>query len=117
MKGATRPVRGAMDAVLKFDSPEFPSLVYIELVVQRLANALGMPVATGVPVFAGNRYAFASLMVASHAGALSDLSQSRVTEASRMYPDEAAALVALDLLIGNWDRGGNVKAALGLQHF
>ena len=103
-----------MDAVLKFDSPEFPSLVYTELVAQRLANAFGVPVAAGVPVFVGNRYAFASLMVASHANALTTLSPSRVAELCRTYPDEVAALVAFDLLIGNWDRSENAMAALGL---
>lgn len=113
LKGATQPALGTLDAVLKFDTLEFPALVYGELVARRVGSALGVPIADGVLSFLGNTYAYASLMVAPHGLALTKLSRRCANAVATRYPDEAAALTVFDLLIGNWDRGDNVMAALG----
>ncbi|WP_157655791.1 hypothetical protein [Burkholderia ubonensis] len=113
MKGATQPALGTLDAVLKFDSVEFPALVYTELVAQRLGSALGVPLADGVLSFLGNAYAYASLMVAPHGLTLTKLSRRCADAVATLYPDEAAALTVFDLLVGNWDRADNVMVALG----
>lgn len=112
LKGATQPALGTIDVVLKFDTIEFPALVYIELVAQRLGSALGVPIADGVLSFLGNTYAYASLMVAPHGLALTKLSPRCADAIATRYPDEAAALTVFDLLVGNWDRSDNVIVAL-----
>ncbi|CAG0964663.1 hypothetical protein MYXO_00958 [Myxococcaceae bacterium] len=33
-----------------------------------------------------------------------------------LYPSDVAALVVFDIWIGNWDRGGNIKAAVVSEH-
>lgn len=113
LTGATQPALGTLDTVLKFDNGEFPALVYTELVAERLGNALGVPLAAGALSFLGNTYAYASLMVAPHGLALTKLSRGCADDVTALYPDEAAALTAFDLLIGNWDRANNVMVALG----
>lgn len=111
--GATQPALGTLDAVLKFDTTEFPSLVYSELVARRVGSALGIPIADGVLSFLGNTYAYASLMVAPHGLTLTKLSRRCADAIATRYPDEAAALTVFDLLVGNWDRADNVMVALG----
>lgn len=113
LKGATQPALGTLDAVLKFDTLEFPALVYGELVARRLGSALGVPIADGVLSFLGNTYAYASLMVAPHGLTLTKLSPRCADPIAAEYPDEAAALTVFDLLLGNWDRADNVMVALG----
>ncbi|WP_185640499.1 hypothetical protein [Burkholderia ubonensis] len=98
---------------MKFDTVEFPALVYTELVAQRIGHALGVPLADGVLSFLGNTYAYASLMVAPHGLTLTKLSRRCADAVATRYPDEAAAITVFDLLVGNWDRADNVMAALG----
>lgn len=47
---------------------------------------------------------------------LPDILASQCAKAANLYPNEVAALVAFDILIGNYDRGRNLKASLSTPH-
>ena len=105
-----------MEAILKFDSEEAPHCVYNEIVAANLAHALQVPVATGILTITGDGLSFASLALASPGIPLPDLTKTQVSKVVAAYPDEAAELVAFDVLIGNWDRALNIKATLDTPH-
>lgn len=113
--GTTRPAMCSINGVLKFDHPqESPHCVYNEYVALRIAQSLNIPVADGCLVMTGDGHAYVSLGLATPGMALPDVIPSRRERVRDQYPDEVAALVAFDLLIGNRDRGESLKAALGI---
>ncbi|MGC8733130.1 MAG: hypothetical protein ACP5RC_12870, partial [Halothiobacillaceae bacterium] len=116
VKGSTQASQGTLDAILKFDGEESPHCVYNELVAMRLAQTLHIPVADGVLTLTPDGQTYASLELAASGLQLPDVLESRLDDVARRYPDEAAALVAFDLLIGNFDRGNNLKAVLASPH-
>lgn len=114
--GVTAPVSCSLDAILKFDSTESPYCVYSELVALRLAQTFHIPVANGVLTTTGSGEAYASIELCSPGLRLPDLLPPQFANAASHYADEAAALVAFDIFIGNWDRGSNIKASLVTPH-
>lgn len=115
-KGSTAPFLGTVDAILKFDHAESPNAVYNEVVALRLGHMLNIPIADGVLVVTSDGHTYVSLQVGAPALPLPDLLPRQHARAAELYPNEAAALVAFDLLIGNRDRIGNVKASLISPH-
>jgi len=111
-KGSTRPQNCRLNAILKRDSADFPYCVYGEQVAVRLAQSLGVPVAEGVLTQIDDHVAYASLEIASPLIPLPDLLPSQFAAAAQRYPREAAGLTLFDILIGNFDRLENLKAAL-----
>lgn len=114
--GVTGASPCTLNAILKFDGPESPHCVYNEQVAVRLAQTLHIPIADGVLTTSGDGQVFASLEVASPGIALPDILKSQIKQAAARYPEEAAALVAFDILIGNRDRAQNIKASLITPH-
>lgn len=114
--GVTAPVACSLDAILKFDSAESPYCVYSELVALRLAQTFHIPVASGVLTTTGSGEAYASIELGSPGLRLPDLLPPQFANAASHYSEEAAALVAFDIFIGNWDRGSNIKASLVTPH-
>jgi len=131
---------GHVAAVIKHDTDLRPAQVYSELAANRLAQFLGLPVAIGVAVRAKrdpDSLRFASLKAAEvgldfydftdHDAAFddddaADAAPGMHTESGHVsalrrvcqrYPLETAQLAVFDLWIGNDDRPGNLKAALG----
>lgn len=98
------------------DSDESPHCVYNEIVALRLAQTLHVPVADGVLTLTPDGQTYASLELAASGLQLPDVATSRLDDAARLYPVEVAALVAFDILIGNFDRGRNLKAVLQTPH-
>lgn len=115
-KGCTEASLCTLNAILKFDCDESPHCVYNEHVATKLAQTLHLPVADGVLTSTGDGPAFASLEIASPGLSLPDMLESQRARAANLYPNEAAALVAFDILIGNNDRGRNLKASLTTPH-
>lgn len=116
IKGSTLASPCSINALLKFDGPEAPHCVYSEIVTLRLAQTLHIPIADGVVVSTGAGEAYASLEVASPGIDLPDIMRSQCKKVAKQYPDGAAAIVAFDLWIGNWDREANLKASLVTPH-
>lgn len=114
--GVTQASFCTLDAVLKFDSAESPYCVYNEMVAEQLARLLQVPVARGAITSTGDGPAFASLQVASPGISLPEMLPSQAERVANKYPKAAAALVAFDLWIGNWDRASNLKASLVSPH-
>lgn len=114
--GVTAPVSCSLDAILKFDSNESPYCVYSELVALRLAQTFHIPVASGVLTMTGSGEAYASIELGSPGLHLPDLLPLQFANTASQYKEEAAALVAFDIFIGNWDRGSNIKASLVTPH-
>lgn len=105
-----------MEAILKFDSDEAPNCVYNEIVASNLAHVLQIPIAAGILTITGDGFSFASLALASPGIALPDIGKTQIAKVAATYRDEVAELVAFDVLIGNWDRGFNIKATLDTPH-
>ena len=116
VKGITRASQGTLDAILKFDGAESPHCVYNEIVALRLAQTLHIPVADGALTLTPDGQTYASLELAASGLQLPDVLKTRLDDVARRYPGEVAALVAFDLLIGNFDRGSNLKAVLASPH-
>ena len=114
--GITRPDSCTMNGFLKYDGPESRHCVYNEYVALRLAQALRVPVADGVLAVAGDGLAYASLEVAMPGIDLPDMIARQAARVASQYPRGAAALVAFDIWIGNWDRGRNLKASVASPH-
>jgi len=114
--GSTAASFCTLSAVLKFDSDESPFCVYNEHVATKLAQTLHLPAADGVLTSTGDGPTYASLEVFTPGLSLPDLLQSQCSKAAAVYPNEVAALVAFDILIGNNDRGENLKACLATPH-
>lgn len=114
--GVTAASLCTLKAILKFDCDESPHCVYNEHVATRLAQTLHLPVADGVLTSTGDGPAFASLEVASPGLHLPDMLESQRAKAANIYPNETAALVVFDILIGNNDRGRNLKTSLATPH-
>ena len=115
--GITAPVACSLDAILKRDNLESPYCVYNELVAVRLAQTINIPVATGVLTQAKSQYGYASIELALPGLRLPDLLPTQFAAAKSRYPDEAVALVLFDILIGNWDRGSNLKVSFVNPHY
>lgn len=114
--GLTSPATCTLHGILKFDGNESPHLVYNEYVALRLSQAARIPIADGVLTVAGDGLAYASLEVSLPGITLPDALPSQLDKISAQYPNEAAALLAFDIWIGNRDRGRNLKASLVTQH-
>ena len=114
--GITAASLCTLNAILKFDCDESPYCVYNEHVAVRLAQTLHLPVMDGVLASTNDGPAFASLEIAATGLRLPNLLDSQGAKAADLYPNEAAALVAFDILIGNGDRGRNLKASLTTPH-
>ena len=116
LAGNTAPVSCSLDAILKYDSLESQYFVYSELVASLLAQTIHVPVAIGVLTKIDAGDAYASIELGSPGLRLPDLLKTQYKRAATQYPDEAAALVMFDIFIGNWDRGGNMKATFVTPH-
>ncbi|MBL8508853.1 MAG: hypothetical protein JNM11_10300, partial [Chitinimonas sp.] len=114
--GVTAVASAALGAIVKFDSPEAPHAVYCEIVCQRVGRLFHVPLADGVLTATADGPAYASLEVCLPGVATPDLPQSRRVEVAKRYPNEVAALLAFDILIGNNDRACNVKAVTISPH-
>lgn len=112
LSGITRPVRGRIAAVLKADGPEVPTCVYNEFVAARLGASIGLPAAAGVLAQGKGAHEYASLLAATPGGRLPPVFHASARRAAMRYPTECAAVFTFDVFIGNWDRAGNLKAAL-----
>ncbi|MHC1699343.1 MAG: hypothetical protein AB9919_15005 [Geobacteraceae bacterium] len=114
--GVTAPYACTIHAVLKYDGKESPYNVYNEQVALRLAQTLHIPVADGVLAATAEGPAYASIKVSPID--LPDMSESdRVRKkVANLYPDESAALVVFDILIGNDDRASNIKVTQLTRH-
>lgn len=132
----TNAKRGHIQVVVKRDGEENPTQVYSELVANRLAQFLGLPVAVGVAaqdVADPHVSRFASLWVADHDTRVFDFTEAEPDQnASPMphgaynetgfywqfkqlcerHPMEAAQLAVFDLWIGNEDRDLNIKGQI-----
>lgn len=140
-RSSTGALDGQLSAVLKVDHEAAKAQVYAELVANRLAMFLGIPVVVGVPArgsppdtqlrFAALRAAEAGLDVYDFtaddasdpdeddaaeplpAGMYRNSGHARPMAAlCQKYPLEAAAIAVFDLWIGNEDRALNFKAEL-----
>lgn len=133
---------GQLSAVLKYDHAEAKSQVYAELVANRLALFLGIPVLIGVPARTStvdSRLRFASIRAAEVGLDVYDFTADdrldpdedpdnapplpegmyrtsgharAMTVLAQKYPKETADLAVFDLWIGNEDRALNFKADL-----
>jgi len=134
---------GQLSAILKCDHEAAKAQVYAELVANRLAMFLGIPVVVGVPargVLPEAQLHFAALRAAEAGLDVYDFTADDVTDPDdedaeapplpagmyrnsgharpmaalcQKYPLEAAAIAVFDLWIGNEDRALNFKAELG----
>ena len=136
---------GQLSAILKCDHEAAKAQVYAELVANRLAMFLGIPVVVGVPARDGSPDAplhFAALRAAEASLDVYDFTVDDVSDADddddtdslpagmyrnagharpmaalcQKYPLEAAAIAVFDLWIGNEDRALNFKAELAGGH-
>lgn len=114
--GVTAPYACTIHAVLKYDGEESPYNVYNEQVALRLAQTLHIPVADGVLAATADGPAYASIKV--NPIDLPDMSETdrEREKVAILYPDESAALVAFDILIGNDDRASNIKVTQRTRH-
>lgn len=144
-RSTTGALDGQLAAVLKCDHEAASAQVYSELVCNRLAMFLGIPVIMGVPARTAapdNQLRFAALRAAEaglnvydftdddHSdpddepddapplpeGMFRNAGHARaMTELCQKYPLETAAIAVFDLWIGNEDRALNFKAELAGQ--
>ncbi len=111
--GITAPKFCTMNAILKSDNDTVAlHCVYNEKTASNLAQTLHIPNADGVLTDAVGKLAYASLEIANPKIPLPNLRPSWFKMAAEKYPEQASALVAFDILIGNADRCGNLKASL-----
>lgn len=113
--GVTRPQHGALAVVLKADGQEVPTCVYNELVASRLAALIELPAALGVLATGDGATRYASLVASTSAARLPVGTRRLASRIAARYPFEAAGLLVFDSFIGNWDRPGNIKMALGTK--
>lgn len=141
-RSTTGAMDGQLSAVLKLDHEAAKAQVYSELVANRLAMFLGLPVIIGVPAKASNSDSilhFAALRAAEAglnvydftaddrsdpdmesedapplpAGIFRNAGHVRpMSELCLKYPLETAGIAVFDLWIGNEDRALNFKAEL-----
>ena len=114
--GITAASACTLNAILKFDGLESPHCVYNEKVAVRLGQTLHVPVAAGVLTTTSDGPAFASLHVEAPGMNLPNIIPSRAANVAQQYPREAATLMLFDILIGNYDRSGNLKASVVTPH-
>lgn len=112
LAGVTKPVRGKLAAVIKSDGDEIPTCVYNELTAARIGALIGFPAAQGVPAQGVDAMEYASLLAATPGGRLPPITRLRAKAVAGRYPSECAATLVFDIFIGNWDRAGNIKAAI-----
>lgn len=129
---------GVLSILIKTDNENYKAQVYSELVANRLAMFLGIPVALGVPAkhsATKDRLSFASLIAFEDdreiydfthmdhrslepprhvpKGILQEMDHLReVIKLTKLYPLETAFLTVFDYWVGNEDRSYNFKAEL-----
>lgn len=132
----TQARQGQLQVAVKRDGSENPTQVYSELVANRLAQFLGLPVAVGVAARDAadpSVSRFASLWVADHDARIFDFTEAdpnpsappapagaynetgfywEFKQLCERHPIEAAQLAVFDLWIGNEDRDLNIKGQL-----
>lgn len=137
-RSTTGAIEGHLSAVIKSDHPDAKAQVYSELVANRLAMFLGIPVALGVPakdIRIRDELRFASLRAWEEqhdlydftssddrgldppenlpVGMITDLGHANeFVQLSELYPREISQIAVFDLWIGNADRHLNFKAEL-----
>lgn len=111
--GSSGPRRSELAVIVKRDDENCPTAVYNELVAARLGELLGVPISTGVLAETGGELVFVSLAVSMREAHVSHVTSRLARSIAAKYPWEAAGLFVFDVLIGNWDRLGNVKAVTG----
>jgi len=135
-RSTTQARRGQLQVAVKRDGDENPTQVYSELVANRLAQFLGLPVAMGVAaqnISDTTVSRFASLWVADQNTRIFDFTEAtpdheapaapigaynetglywQFKRLCERYPLEAAQLAVFDLWIGNEDRDLNIKGQL-----
>jgi hypothetical protein len=111
-EGITSPSYATLSAVVKSDGEEVPTCVYNEFVANRLAQLIGIPVASGVLANSSDskkQVGFASLVGFLGGERLPKFRASSAQKAIDMYPSLCAAVLVFDEFIGNWDRTENLK--------
>lgn len=115
---------GHISAIIKSDHKEAVAQVYSEIVANRLAIFLGIPIATGVPALLDNsdlNIKFASLRASEINHDFYDFTAEEVDykehkakfkKLCKDFPNEIAQIVVFDYWIGNQDREFNFKAEL-----
>lgn len=129
---------GVLSILIKTDNEHYKAQVYSELVANRLAMFLGIPVAIGVPAKHSetkDRLSFASLMAFEEDSEIYDFTHTdyrslepprntpkgilqgmdhlqEVIKLTKLYPLEIAFLTVFDFWVGNEDRPYNFKAEL-----
>ncbi|MFN3709514.1 MAG: hypothetical protein ACK4S8_03010 [Alishewanella aestuarii] len=137
-KSTTGAQDGHLSVVIKSDQPECKAQVYSELVANRLAMFLGIPVALGVPAKShhdASAVHFASLKAHEADRDFYDFTDDddraeeppedapeglhieqghlhELISLSKIYPKEISYIAVFDLWIGNEDRPLNFKAEL-----
>ncbi len=116
-EGVTAPLHGSLAAVLKSDGVEVPTCVYNELTASRLGALIELPAALGVLATGDGTTRYASLVASTSAARLPVGTRRLASRIATRYPFEAAGLLVFDSFIGNWDRPGNIKMALGTKNW
>ncbi len=121
----TGALDGHISAILKTDHEEAVAQVYSEIVANRLALFLGIPVAIGVPAkldHEENQIRFASLRASESDQTFYDFTEfdtakdaNHKVELKKLtahYPEKISEIAVFDYWIGNQDRELNFKAEL-----
>lgn len=111
VRGLTKPQSVQLDAVLKRDCFEVPHCVYNEWVASRLGAVVSAPVACGGLVVTGDTLSYASVRLNSIKERRGAFTIRQRSDMALKFPDRVAALLGLDILIGNYDRAANFVVA------
>ncbi|MCR6480425.1 hypothetical protein NU688_30025 [Variovorax sp. ZS18.2.2] len=112
-RGSSKSRHSELAVIVKRDDESCPTAVYNELVAARLGELIGVPVPTGVLAEVSGEVVYASLAMSKPDAHVSHVDSRLARVTATKYPWEAAGLFVFDVLIGNWDRLGNVKAVTG----
>lgn len=112
-RGVSEACRCDIAAILKHDSDESPYCVYNEFVATQLAATWGAPIARGLLIVGALGLGFASLEAGAPGLFLSNMGPLTHRRVLARYARQCARLLVFDEWIGNRDRLGNVRAAIG----
>lgn len=96
---------------MKTDCLEVPHCVYNEWVASRLGMLAGAPVACGGLIVTESGLAYASVRLKPSRDRRRALTQRDLERIANACPAQVAALVGLDIWIGNYDRAANFDLA------